>query len=258
MSDIAKTIFGISFIFLMTSLGAGLVFLFKKNLSEKANKIIIGFSSGIMLAASIWSLLLPAIEQSSGYGKLNFLPALLGFGLGGLFIAFIDYLSKIIGKTSKNGQFGMKKHTKLLFAMTIHNIPEGLAVGVAFGGAFAALSSSGMALALSLAVGIGLQNIPEGMAVALPLQAATGSKWKGFLMGVASGSVEPIAAVIGFFLASAVSVIMPWALSFAAGAMIFVVVSELLPELSVGESTSLGVWATMLGFMLMMTLDVAL
>ena len=156
----------------------------------------------------------------------------------------------------KNG--GMKKHKKIFIAMTLHNIPEGLAVGVAFGGAWAMGDPTAMALALSLAIGIGIQNIPEGTAIALPMAMAAGSKVKGFLLGVLSGIVEPIAGVIGFFLAASVSAIMPWVLAFAAGAMLYVVVNELMPESQVGEGASYGTWGAMLGFLLMMLLDVAL
>lgn len=252
MSDIAKVVLGISFIFVMTSLGALTSFLFKDKVSVKFNKLIVGFSSGVMIAASIWSLLLPAIDGASNYGSLKFLPAVLGFFVGGLFLALIDFICK------KLNHCGMKKSSKLFLAMTLHNIPEGIAVGVAFGSAWATGDASAMALALSLAIGMGVQNFPEGMAIALPMKQATGSKTKGFFMGVLSGLVEPIGAIIGFFLAASITVIMPWALSFAAGAMIYVVVSELFPESQVGEGASLGTWGTMLGFMLMMALDVGL
>lgn len=254
MSDLAKVILGISFIFVMTSLGAASALLVKNKISVKVSKLIVGFSSGIMIAASIWSLLLPAIEQSEAYGAFNFVPAVAGFLIGGLFLGLIDFLSNKINKT--NG--GMKKSSKLFLAMTLHNIPEGIAVGVAFGSAWASKDAAAMALALSLAIGMGIQNFPEGMAIALPMKQASGSKAKGFFMGVLSGVVEPVGAVLGFFLAASITVIMPWTLSFAAGAMIYVVVSELFPESQVGEGAVLGTWGTMLGFMLMMALDVGL
>ena len=257
MNDTAKVIFGISFIFLMTTLGASLVFLFKNKISDRTNKLIVGFSSGIMIAASIWSLLLPAIDQSENFGDLKFLPALIGFFVGAIFIALLDIVCRQINKTSKK-PYGMKRHTKLFIAMTLHNIPEGLAVGVAFGGAWALGTPASMALALSLAIGIGIQNIPEGTAVSLPMKLATGSKVKGFLLSVASGVVEPIAAVIGFFLAASITVIMPWVLAFAAGAMLYVVMSELMPESQTGEGASFGTWGAIVGFMIMMALDVAL
>lgn len=257
MTDTGKVIFGISFIFLMTTLGSSFVLLFKNKLSERSHKLIVGLSSGIMIAASIWSLLLPSIEQSASYGKLNFLPAFIGFFVGALFIALLDVVSNKLNKSGIKKE-GMKKHKKIFIAMTLHNIPEGLAVGVAFGGAWAMKDPTAMALALSLAIGIGIQNIPEGTAIALPMAMATGSKVKGFLLGMLSGVVEPIAGVIGFFLAASVSAIMPWVLAFAAGAMLYVVVNELMPESQVGEGSSFGTWGAMLGFLLMMLLDVAL
>ena len=257
MTDTAKVILGISFIFLMTTLGASFVFLFKNKISDRTNKLIVGFSSGIMIAASIWSLLIPAIDQSENFGNLRFLPAVIGFFVGSIFIAFLDIICKAINKTSKK-PYGMKKHTKLFIAMTLHNIPEGLAVGVAFGGAWAVGSPASMALALSLAIGIGIQNIPEGMAISLPMKLATGSKLKGFLISVLSGIVEPIAAVVGFYLAASITVIMPWVLAFAAGTMMYVVFNELIPESQTGEGASFGTWGAIVGFMLMMVLDVAL
>lgn len=262
MSDLAQVIFGISFIFLMTSLGSGLVFLFKKQIGEKANKLLVGFSSGIMIAASIWSLLIPAIEQSSSYGDWQFLPAVVGFLAGGMFLLAIDIICGKIDKKGenfvKNGEKGLKKSSKVFLAMTLHNIPEGLAVGVAFGGAWASGGSAAISLALSIAIAIGIQNFPEGAAISIPIRIETGSKAKGFLMGVLSGIVEPIAAIAGFFLAASITSIMPWVLAFAAGAMIYVVINELLPESQVGEGAMLGTWGTMIGFMLMMALDVGL
>lgn len=253
MSDVSKIIFGFSFIFLMTTLGSLAVFLFKKDVGIKTSALINGFSAGIMLAASIWSLILPAIEQSESYGDLSFLPAAVGFLAGCGFIVLIDLLCKKIGKESD----GMKKSSKIFIAMTLHNIPEGLAVGVAFGGAWALADPVLFAMAVSLAVGMGIQNIPEGAAVALPMKEATGSKLKGFLCGVSSAIVEPIAAVIGFFLAASISVIMPWVLSFAAGAMFLVILTELLPE-GYEKNHNFCILGSILGFVLMMILDVAL
>lgn len=262
MSDTAQVIFGICFIFLMTSLGSGLVFLFKNKIGDKTNKLLVGFSSGIMIAASVWSLLIPAIDQSESYGNLQFLPAVIGFLVGGIFLLAIDLICKFIDKkANKNDDFapsGLKKSSKIFIAMTLHNIPEGLAVGVAFGGAWASGSSTAISLALSIAIAVGIQNFPEGAAISIPMKLATGSKAKGFWLGVLSGVAEPIAAVIGFYLASTVTAIMPWVLSFAAGSMIYVVVNELMPELSTGEGSALGTWGTMIGFMLMMALDVGL
>lgn len=262
MSDLAQVIFGISFIFLMTSLGSGLVFLFKKQIGEKTNKLLVGLSSGIMIAASIWSLLMPAIEQSENYGDLQFLPAVIGFLAGGLFLLAIDLICKKIDKKDENfakiNKKGSKKTSKVFLAMMLHNIPEGLAVGVAFGGAWVSGSSVAISMALSIAVAIGIQNLPEGAAISIPIAIETGSKAKGFYMGVLSGIVEPIAAVAGFFLAASITSIMPWVLAFAAGAMIYVVVNELMPESQVGDGATLGTWGTMIGFMIMMALDVGL
>ena len=237
----------------MTILGSLAVFLFKKNVGLKTSALINGVSAGIMLAASIWSLILPAIDQSSSYGDFSFLPAAIGFLAGCGFIALMDILCKKIGKET----IGMKKSSKIFVAMTLHNIPEGLSVGVAFGGAWALADPAMFAMAISLAIGMGIQNIPEGAAVTLPMKEATGSKLKGFLYGVASAVVEPIAAVLGFFLATSISVIMPWVLSFAAGAMFLVILSELLPE-GYEKNLNFCIWGSILGFVLMMILDVAL
>lgn len=259
MSDLAQVIFGISFIFLMTSLGSGLVFLIKNKIGEKTNKLLVGLSSGIMIAASIWSLLTPAIEQSSSYGDWQFLPAVAGFLAGGLFLLSIDLICKKININGENSATkGLKKSPKVFIAMTLHNIPEGLAVGVAFGGAWASGSSAAISLALSVAIAIGIQNFPEGAAISVPIRIETGSKSKGFFIGILSGVVEPIAAIAGFFLAASITSIMPWILAFAAGSMIYVVINELMPEGLVGEGAMFGTWGTMIGFMLMMALDIGL
>lgn len=255
MSEIGQVIFGFCFIFAMTSLGALAVFLFKKEVNDRTSAFITGLSAGIMFAASIWSLILPAIEQSEGFGELSFLPAAIGFLIGCAFILLVDFVCKLINKD--RSQFGMKKSSKLFLAMTIHNLPEGLAVGVAFGSAWSLSDPYLLAMALSLSIGLGIQNIPEGAAVALPMKEMTGSKFKGFLLAVASGIVEPVMAVVGFFLASSISEIMPWFLSFAAGAMFLVILTELLPE-GYEKNKTFCVWSTIVGFVLMMILDVAL
>ncbi len=252
MSDTLKVVFGFSFVFVMTALGALAVFLFKREVGSKTSALINGFSAGIMLAASIWSLILPAIEQSESYGSFSFLPAVVGFLVGCAFIVLMDFVCKWVGKGN-----GMKKSTKIFVAMTLHNIPEGLAVGVAFGAAWALSDPVMLTMALSLAIGMGIQNFPEGAAVALPMKEATGSKLKGYLCGVVSGIVEPITAVIGFFLASCMSAIMPWVLSFAAGAMFLVILSELLPE-GYEKHANFCIWGAIFGFVIMMILDVAL
>ena len=237
------TFFGIFFIFFMTILGSSVVFLFKEKVSDKVNKVFIGLSSGIMIAASIWSLLIPAIEKASIYKWASMLPVCIGFILGGLFLVCIDKLIPSDGN----------KSNRLFLSILIHNIPEGLAVGVAFGSAYLIGTYSSFLTALGLALGIGFQNLPEGAAISLPLKNEYGNR-KAFLYGVISGIVEPIAAIIGIVLSMQVTYLMPWLLAFAAGAMIFVVIEELIPE----SHSKQGTWALMFGFMLMMLLDVLL
>lgn len=263
MTDIQIMIFGVAFIFVMTTLGSAMIFFFKKNISAKFNKIFLGFAAGVMIAASVWSLLIPAIEQSStqGWGSWSFLPAAIGFLAGGLFLLLIDVIVPHFhsGTHAEEGvHTHLKKTTKLFLAVTIHNIPEGLAVGFAFGAALALNSHAGYLAALGLALGIGIQNFPEGAAVSLPMWEETKSKPKAFLLGFASGAVEPVAAIIGIILASQIAVVLPWFLAFAAGAMIYVVVEELVPEAHLGEHSNFGTWGVMIGFVIMMILDVAL
>lgn len=260
MTNVEITILGFTIIFAATTLGAATVFLFKKQLSPKLNTLILGFAAGVMIAASIWSLLLPSIDQSSDWGKWAFVPALVGFLVGGLFMVVID---KVVPHIHVSGEAegpksNFTKTTKLFMAVTIHNIPEGLAVGFAFGGALADNTTAAFMGALGLAIGMSIQNFPEGAAIALPMQNVTGSKWKSFLLGSASGIVEPVFAVIGYFLASALTVAQPWFLAFAAGLMIFVVAEDLIPDAHLEENSHLGTWGVMLGFALMMVLEVAL
>lgn len=262
MSNTAITLLGISFIFIMTTIGAALVFFFKKDISPKANTLFLGFASGVMIAASVWSLLIPSIEDAQeGYGILNWLPAALGFLIGGVFLVLLDKAVPHF-HSATNAEEGphtsLKKSTKLFLAVMIHNIPEGLAVGFAFGAALAGQGSAGYISALGLALGIGIQNLPEGAAVSLPMKVSTGSRLKAFLYGMGSGAVEPVSAIIGLVLASALSVIQPWLLAFAAGAMVFVVAEDLIPEAKLEEHPHLGTWGVMLGFAVMMVLDVAL
>ena len=264
MTNTQMIIFGVLFIFVMTTAGSGLIFFFKKGISPKMNTIFLGFAAGIMIAASIWSLLNPAIAQSEHLGVLSFVPAAIGFLLGGLFLFGIDRLVPHF-HSEINQEEGIKsklsRSTKLFLAMAIHNIPEGLAVGFAFGVALATegtMQAASFASALGLAIGIGLQNFPEGAAVSLPMAEELGSKKKAFLYGAFSGVLEPIAAIIGIILASSLTALMPWFLSFAAGAMIYVVVEELIPESHMSEHAHLGTWGVMLGFVIMMVLDVAL
>lgn len=246
MSNLAFTALGIAFIFAMTTLGAAIVFFFKRDISQKINGIFLGFSAGIMIAASVWSMLIPAIGQ--GEGKFAFVPAAAGFLLGCAFL----YL---LGKFFPVGRDG--RAAKLFFAVVVHNVPEGLAVGFAFGAAAVAGTSGAFVAALGLAIGIGIQNLPEGAAISLPMKARTGSRGKAFFLGSMSGAVEPVFAVAGYFLASALSVIQPWLLGFAAGAMIFVVAEDMMPE-AAEKYPALAAWGMAVGFALMMILDVTL
>lgn len=242
----------------MTVLGGGVVFLFKKNLSGKIHSLFLGFASGLMIAASIWSLIVPAIEQSSSYGKLSFLPASIGIIVGALFLVLMTHLLPRLIKGKKGDNVQFSKPAKLFLAVTLHNIPEGLAVGLAFGNAFLIGEISAFYSALLFAIGLGIQNFPEGSAVALPLSQSYKSKKKAFFFNVLSGVVEPIMAVIGIFLASALSCCMPWLLAFSAGAMLFVVGDELLPDTKNNHPSNIGAWGLIIGFVVMMILDVAL
>ncbi|RYL88482.1 ZIP family metal transporter [Sporolactobacillus sp. THM19-2] len=244
-----------------TALGASLVFFFK-NLNTKMANVMLGFAAGVMIAASFWSLLSPAIELSSGLGKLSFIPALVGFLLGGVFLRLVDRLIPHLHfgfpEVEKEGpKTKLRKIILLVLSITIHNIPEGAAVGVAFGAVVTGNTESLIA-ALVLAFGIGIQNFPEGAAVSIPLRGEGLSRGKSFWYGQLSAVVEPIFAVIGAFLVVVVSPVLPYALAFAAGAMIFVVIEELIPESQREGSTDLATAATMIGFAIMMTLDVAL
>ena len=262
MSNTALTIAGFLIIFAATTAGAALVFLFRKEISGKLNTLFLGFASGVMVAASVWSLLIPSIDGASeSFGKFSFVPAAVGFILGGLFLLIIDKLVPHIhgGTGTEEGIHNhLNKPLKLFLAVTIHNIPEGLAVGFAFGAAAVSGDHGAYAAAFGLAVGMAIQNFPEGAAISLPMKHATGSKFKAFLYGSGSGAVEPVFAVIGYFLASNLTSAQPWLLSFAAGAMVFVVVEDLIPDARLSEHSHLGTWGAMIGFVLMMTLDVAL
>lgn len=243
----------------MNTLGASLVFIFRKNLSGKVNSLFLGFASGLMIASSVWSLLLPAIEQSSNYGKFSFLPAALGMFLGTLFLVVMDKLIPYMLKQKRNKpNFKVKNSSKLFLAVTLHNIPEGLAVGLVFGNAFVIGELAAFYSALWLAIGIGIQNFPEGSAVSLSMKDQLNSNKKAFWYSTLSGAVEPIMALIGIFLSSILSGIMPWLLAFAAGAMLFVVAEELLPEAKNSyPSSNVSGWGLILGFVIMMILDIA-
>ncbi|MGM9972116.1 MAG: ZIP family metal transporter [Anaeroplasmataceae bacterium] len=246
-----KITLGILIPFIGTVLGASFVLFFKKNLIEKSKMLLNGFASGIMVAASIWSLLIPAINDSSYLNKWAFLPATIGFILGILFLFFVD---KLILSLDKNN-----KETKMLvFAVTLHNIPEGMAVGAAFAGFINKDINFSIISAFILAIGIGIQNIPEGAIISMPLYSEGDNKLRSWLMGVYSGIVEPIAAVITLFVSRLVTYLLPYILSFAASAMLYVVVLELIPSLKKEDNSKIGIFFFSLGFLLMMILDITL
>ncbi|MBO4592508.1 MAG: ZIP family metal transporter [Eubacterium sp.] len=247
--------------FLGTTLGAACVFFMKSELGEMVRRALTGFASGVMVAASIWSLIIPAMEQSEKMGRLSFVPACVGFWLGILFLLLLDSViphlhmnaEKAEGPKSK-----LKKTTMMVLAVTLHNIPEGMAVGVVYAGFVSGNTSITAGGAFALALGIAIQNFPEGAIISMPLHAQGQSKIKAFLGGVLSGAVEPIGALLTIIAAGFVVPMMPYLLSFAAGAMMYVVVEELIPEMSEGEHSNIGVIMFSVGFTLMMALDVAL
>ncbi|MDR1793119.1 MAG: ZIP family metal transporter [Bacteroidales bacterium] len=252
---------GTGFIFLMTCLGAATVFLFHKKSSPKIQTIFLGFAAGIMIAAAVFGLLQPAIESAQNQGIIAWLPAAGGFLIGVLFLFGLDKLIPHIHPMTnvrEGVSSSMKRTTLLVSAVTLHNIPEGMAVGLAF--ALAAQQGTDTALysALALAIGIGIQNFPEGAAVALPLRQEGISTKKSFFLGCISGVVEPVFGLLMILIAGITVPIMPWLLAFAAGAMLYVVVEELIPEAHLGEHSNIGTLSVMAGFLLMMILDVAL
>ena len=252
---------GTGFTCLMTSLGAATVFLFRQSISQKLHQIMLGFAAGVMIAASMWSLLIPAIEQAEELGQIGWIPAAGGFILGGLFLFLLDKLLPHLHPGSKDPEgmhSSLKRTTMLIFAVTLHNIPEGMAVGLSFALAAKEGGSAMLTSALALALGIGIQNFPEDAALSLPLRQEGTPTWKAFIYGSLSGIVEPIFGVLTVFAAGSVVGIMPWLLSFAAGAMIYVVVEELIPEAHLGEHSHTGTLGVMVGFLVMMILDVAL
>lgn len=244
-----------------TLLGAAMVFIMKNKMDKKVEKILLGFASGVMIAASIWSLLIPSIDMAEEQGKIGWLPAALGFLLGIVFLLTLDSIIPHIhlGSEKPEGiKAKLKKTTMMVFAVTLHNIPEGMAVGVTFAGAILGNAGITMAGATALAIGIAIQNFPEGAIISMPLKSEGVSKSKAFLYGTLSGIVEPIAAIITILLTKTVVPILPYLLSFAAGAMIYVVVEELIPELQEGEHSNIGTIGVAIGFVIMMILDVAL
>lgn len=250
-----------TFTWLVTAAGASLVFLFK-TINKNLLNTMLGFSAGVMIAASFWSLLKPAIEMSEARGNTSWVPAVTGFLLGGIFLLVIDKLlphlhSRLPIEKAEGIKTSWQRSVLLITAITIHNIPEGLAVGVAFGALASSPDLPTLTSAVILAIGIGLQNFPEGAAVSIPLRREGFSRLKAFYYGQLSGIVEPFAGVIGAYMVILISPILPYALSFAAGAMIFVVVEELIPESQTGDETDFSTIGTMIGFATMMLLDVA-
>ena len=260
MPDYVYAIIGISIIFLCTTLGSLFVFFIrKKEISSKLNKIFIGFAAGVMFSASFFSLIKPALETEASYMPIWLIVG-ISVILGAGFLWLIDKIVPHfhVGENKEEGlpSKGLSKTSKMFLAVTIHNVPEGLSVGIAFGGAFSNAGNHALLLgALLLAIGIGIQNIPEGAVVALPIKGETGSSFKAFLFGMFSGAVEPIAAVLGLFLAMQIQAIMPWALAFAAGCMIYVVAEEMIPEMKSESHDHFGVWSFVFGFVIMMMLD---
>ncbi len=247
--------------FVGTSLGSAMVFFMRQAMNPKVEKLLLGFASGVMIAASVWSLLIPAIELSEEQNMIGWVPAAAGFLLG---IAFLLLLDSVIPHLHKNSdqpegiKSRLSRTTMLLFAVTLHNLPEGMAVGVTMAGALMGNAGITMAGAFVLAIGIAIQNFPEGAIISMPLRSEGMSRSKAFAGGVLSGVVEPIGAVITILLAECVTPVLPYLLSFAAGAMIYVVVEELIPESQSGEHSNIGTIGVAAGFALMMILDVAL
>mgnify|MGYP000857803944 FL=1 len=248
--------------FLGTALGAACVFFLKDELNRLVQKGLLGFASGVMVAASVWSLLIPAIEMAEpAMGRFSFVPAAVGFVCGIFFLLGMDRLIPHL-HLNANKPEGMpgqwKKTTMLVLAVTLHNIPEGMAVGVVFAGLLTGSAGITLAGAMALSFGIAIQNFPEGAIISLPLKSEGGSRKKSFFYGVASGIVEPIAAAVTILLTGIITPMLPYLLAFAAGAMIYVVVEELLPEASEGEHSNVGTLGFAAGFLIMMILDVAL
>lgn len=247
--------------FLGTTLGAACVFFMKGQMKPLVQKMLLGFASGVMVAASVWSLLIPAMDMSEEMGKYAFIPAAAGFLLGILFLLGMDRAVPHLhmgAECAEGPKCSLKKTTMLVLAVTLHNIPEGMAVGVVFAGMLSQNTEITVAGAFVLSVGIAIQNFPEGAIISMPLKSEGTGKGKAFLYGMLSGAVEPVAAVITILLAGFITPVLPYLLSFAAGAMLYVVVEELIPEASEGEHSNIGTIGFAAGFVLMMILDVAL
>ncbi|WP_027450457.1 ZIP family metal transporter [Xylanibacter brevis] len=244
-----------------TMIGSAFVFFMKKEMAVRLQKSLLGFASGVMVAASVWSLLIPAMEMETGSGKWAVLPAAIGFLMGMGFLLLIDELTPHL-HIGTNQPEGMRSHLSrtamLALAVTIHNLPEGMAVGVVFAGADSGTSSISLASAVAVSLGIAIQNVPEGAIISMPMRAAGNGRWRSFLIGSLSGAVEPLGAVAVLMLASMLTPALPYLLTFAAGAMFYVVIEELIPEASSGEHSNLSTIGFAIGFVLMMVLDVAM
>lgn len=254
-------IIGLLIPLLGTMLGSAFVFLMKDEMSAQLQKFLLGFASGVMVAASVWSLLIPAMEMDSSGGAWAVLPAALGFLSGMGFLLLVDCLTPHLHIGTDKPE-GLRSHLSrtmmLVLAVTIHNLPEGMAVGVVFAGADSGVTNISLASALAVAVGIAIQNVPEGAIISMPMRAAGNSRWRSFLIGSLSGAVEPVGAVAVLLLASLLTPVLPYMLSFAAGAMLYVVVEELIPEASSGQHSNLNTVGFAIGFVLMMVLDVVM
>ena len=253
MENILYSILGILIPFIGTTLGSGFVFFMKKNMNDNFKKLLIGFASGVMIAASVWSLIIPSVEMAENQKIISWIPATVGLLLGIFFLLLINNLAENIER--KNNK---KKLNMLFFSVTLHNIPEGMAVGVCFAGFLSGNAGITLLASLILAVGIAIQNIPEGAIISMPLKMQGMSKLKSFLYGTLSGIVEPIAALITILLLNIIVPLLPYLLSFAAGAMIYVVFEELVPEMHSEKKSYLGIIGVSIGFAVMMILDIAL
>lgn len=252
---------GIVLPFIGTSLGAACVLFMKKGLSQLVQRALAGFAAGVMVAASIWSLLIPAIESSESMGKLSFVPAVIGFLLGIVFLLLLDnVIPHVHGNNgeAEGPKSALKRTTKMVFAVALHNFPEGMAVGAVLAGVLAGNTDVSMTGAIILSIGIAIQNFPEGAIISMPLKAEGVGKGKAFLYGVLSGIVEPLGALVTIIFADIMLVALPYMLAFAAGAMMYVVVEELIPEASEGKHSNIGTIAFAIGFSIMMILDIAL
>lgn len=256
----SSVLLGITIPFIGTTLGSACVFFMKDKMNNIIQKLLLGFASGVMIAASVWSLLIPAMNMSESMGKLAFIPAAIGFLLGIIFLLVLDETipHMHLDEKPEGKKSNLQKTTMLVLAVTLHNIPEGMAVGVVFAGMMSNNATISMTSAIALALGIAIQNFPEGAIISMPLRSEGVSKMKAFGLGALSGIVEPIASIITILLSKILIPVLPYLLAFAAGAMCYVVVEELIPESSAGEHSNIATIGFALGFVVMMILDVAL